>query len=135
MTNDSTPSLSEAKPEAIIYKRPIAGIVLAVLNWLIFLPTALFICGVVEQYAFHGRQGHENCVATIFSILFGFLLIIPQILWLPLNVWAWIGLRKIVSRRFLRTVLVPEYANVIGIAFGFLFPGVMQVIWSCFPKG
>jgi hypothetical protein len=123
---DSISSLSEAKPDAIIYKRPVAGIVLAVLNWLFFLPTALFICMIVEQYAFHGRQGQENWVATIFSRLFGFLLIIAQLLWLPLNIWAWVGLRKMVSRRFLRIVFVPEVANVIGIVFGFLF-----VPWVC----
>jgi hypothetical protein len=126
---DSISSLSQAKPEAIIYKRPVAGIVLAVLNWLAFLPTALFICGVVESYVFYWKDGEEQW-GQLGITLFGFLLIIAQILWLPLNIWAWIGLRKVVSRRFLRVMLVPELANVIGIVFGFLFPFAWVHIFS-----
>ncbi len=131
---DSISILSEAKPEAIIYKRPVAGIVLAVLNWLAILPTALFISMIVETYVFRWRQGQENW-AGMFAALFGFLLIVPQLLWLPLNIWAWIGLRKIVSRRFRRIVFVPEIANVIGIAFGFIFPWVRMGIGDYFTKG
>ena len=130
MASDSISCLPEAKPEAIVCKRPVAGIVLAVFNWLALLPTALFICMVVEQYAFHGPRGQDNWPATLFSGLFGFLLMIVQLFWLPLNIWAWIGLRKTVSRRFLRIVFIPELANVIGIVFGFLFPFAWVHIFS-----